>query len=122
MSSIRRDEMREERIRNDIIVDAYTPEEQATSWYSYLSETLQFPFTARCIIHRPISPLIPGDELEIIDIAPEGECRHEIFVVIRWSPRLLAIPLSQIQGFQVPEQTQEAIDDWSYWVQRGYQF
>ncbi|GHO72061.1 hypothetical protein KSC_109530 [Ktedonobacter sp. SOSP1-52] len=31
-----KDEEREERIHMEIIVDAYGPEEQATSWYTYL--------------------------------------------------------------------------------------
>ncbi len=44
-----RDEEREERITMEIIVDAYGAEEQAIGWYSYLEDTLHFPFTARCI-------------------------------------------------------------------------
>ena len=43
-----RDEAREERIHSEILVDAYGPEEQASSWYSYLEGALTFPFLARC--------------------------------------------------------------------------
>ncbi len=39
-----RDEEREERIHNEIIVDAYGPEEQAMGWYYYLEDKLCFPF------------------------------------------------------------------------------
>ena len=42
----RRDERREERIRMEIIVDAYGSKEQAMSWYYYLEQQLRFPFKA----------------------------------------------------------------------------
>ena len=51
------DEEREERIKMEIIVDAYTPEEQAMGWHIYLEETMGFPFEARCIEEKDISPL-----------------------------------------------------------------
>ena len=57
-----RDEEREERITMEIIVDAYGADEQALGWYYYLEEHLAFPFRARCIAERSISPLrmMPG--------------------------------------------------------------
>jgi Calcium binding len=116
-----KDEEREHRIHMEIIADAYGPEEQAASWYSYLAETLRFPFPAHCTALRAISPLEPGDEFDVVDIAPEEECRHEMFVLIRWRPHELAVPLMQVEGIQVDEDTQQAMEDWHYWVQRGYQ-
>jgi hypothetical protein len=117
-----RDEAREERIHNEIIVDAYGPEEQANSWYSYLEETLIFPFLARCVVERPISPLQMGDEVEIVAMGPESECRHEMFVLTPWDHgRTLAIPLSQLAGLDAEEQTEQALEDWQYWVSRGYE-
>jgi hypothetical protein len=41
-----RDEEREQRITMEIVVDAYTPEEQAMGWYYSLEDRLRFPFTA----------------------------------------------------------------------------
>jgi hypothetical protein len=52
-----REEEREQRITMEIIVDAYTPEEQAIGWYYSLEDRLHFPFVARCIAERSISPL-----------------------------------------------------------------
>jgi Calcium binding len=52
-----RDEEREQRITMEIVVDAYTPEEQAMGWYYSLEDRLHFPFVARCITQRSISPL-----------------------------------------------------------------
>ena len=115
-----KDEEREERINMEIIVDAYGPEEQAMGWYNYLDDTLQFPFSARCIANRVISPLEPGDEVEVEGMAPAEECEHEMFVLIPWRPHQLAVPLMQLEGIDVDEETQQAIEDWHYWVNRGY--
>lgn len=116
-----KEEEREERIHMEIIVDAYGPEEQAISWYNYLSDTLQFPFSARCVARRAISPLKPGDEVEVVGIAPDEECQHEMFVLIRWRPHPLAVPLMQLEDIHVDEETQQAIEDWHYWVNQGYE-
>lgn len=64
-----KDEAREQRITMEIIVDAYGPEEQAMGWHAYLSDTLQFPFSARCTVSRTISPLEPGEEVEVVGMA-----------------------------------------------------
>ena len=78
-----KDEEREERISMQIIVDSYGSEEQAMGWYNYLSDTLQYPFSARCVARRAISPLELGDEVEVVGMAPEEECQHDMFVLIQ---------------------------------------
>jgi Calcium binding len=105
----------------EIVVDAYTPEEQAMGWYSSLEDRLHFPFVARCTAERSISPLRVGDEVEVVGMAPEEECQHEMFVLIRWERRPLAVPLTQLAGVAVDEQTRQVIEDWHYWVAQGYE-
>ncbi len=116
-----KDEAREERISNEITVDAYGPEEQAISWYYYLDENLHFPFSAQCIVRRATSPLQVGDEVEVLGMPSEEECEHDMFVMIRWKRRQLAVPLMQLEGIQVDKETQQAIEDWHYWVNQGYE-
>jgi hypothetical protein len=116
-----RDEEREQRIAMEIIVDAYSADEQAMGWYVYLEQQLQFPFFAKCIVQRSISPLRVGDEAEITGMAPEEECQHEMFVLTRWDRGDLAVPLSQLEGLGVDKQTRRAICDWHYWVACGHQ-
>ena len=58
---------------------------------------------------------------EVVEIAPAEECEHEMFVMIRWKSRQLAVPLMQLEGIDVDEETQQAIEDWHYWVDRGYE-
>ena len=116
-----KDEAREERIHMEIIVDAYGPEEQAMGWYYSLEELLHFPFAARCIVRRASSPLEVGEEVEVVGMAPDEESEHDMFVSIRWKRRRLAVPLMQLEGIQVDEETQQAIEDWHYWVNQGYE-
>lgn len=116
------DEEREERIHQEIIVDAYGGDEQAMGWYYYLEGMLHVPFLARCVAERAISPLHTGDEVEVVGLAPEEECQHEMFVEMPWERRTLAVPLSQLEGIMADAPTRQAIDDWQYWVKRGYTF
>jgi hypothetical protein len=118
-----KDPEREERIESEIIVDAYNGEEQAMSWYYYLQDKIQFPVNATCINERKISPLRTGDKVKVLEMAPEEECRHEMFVVTEWEKRAFAVPLSQLMpASRNDEESLEAIEDWHYWTKRGYTF
>jgi len=90
-------------------------------WYYYLEDNLNFPFTARCIIKRLTSPLKNGEIVEVTGMAPEDECQHEMFVNIHWQKSVIAIPLVQLEGIKIGSETREAIEDWHYWVKRGYE-
>jgi Calcium binding len=49
---LRKNRIREERIHNEVIVDAYGPEEQALGWYYYL-ENKKFSFLSRLCAWLP---------------------------------------------------------------------
>jgi hypothetical protein len=117
-----RNEAWEHHLAMDIMPDAYSEEEQVMSWYVYLEEKLHFPFKARCIKARLKSPLEVGEVVQVIGMPGEDEIDHEMFVKIRWQKRDLAVPLIQLEGIDVDEDTQEGISDWHYWVEQGYQF
>lgn len=121
MSRIDRDEEREERIAMEAIVDAYSPEEQALGWYYYLEDRIAFPFQGRCITERSLSPLRKGEIVEVIGMASEDGCMCEMFVKVQWMDRTLGVPLAQLEVMGVDEESQEALADWHYWVDRGYQ-
>ena len=122
MPKAKRDPAREERIEQEIIVDANGGEEQAMGWYYYLEEQLHFPFQAKCIAPRPVSPLRKGEAVEVVGLAPEDECRHEMFATVKWENRTLAVPLMQLQPAGADKSTQQAVGDWHYWVRQGYEF
>ncbi len=111
-------EEREKRILDEIVVDAYGSEERASSWY----ERLRFPFHAECITQRSTSPLRVGEEVEALGMADYEECEQSIFINVAWSGRELAVPLSQLRVVDSDEETQQAIEDWRYWVNSGYEF
>ena len=122
MAQVEKDDIREDRIAMEIVVDAYDEQERALGWYYYLDEQLHFPFLTRCIARRAISPLQVGDEVEVLSMAPEEECEREMFVMMRWEKEGLAVPLSQLKVVHADEPTRKAVEDWHYWVGRGYQF
>ncbi|HAM51207.1 MAG TPA: calcium-binding protein [Nitrospiraceae bacterium] len=106
----------------EIVVDAYNEEERAMGWYYYLEEKLRFPFKAKCIVTRKSSPLVTGEKVEVTEMAPETECAHEMLVMITWQKRSLAVPLGQLNPTEADKQTRQAVSDWHYWVNRGYEF
>ncbi len=118
MKKLKKDLVREERIHNEAIVDA-GPDEQAMSWYYYLESKISFPFQARCVAAKPVSPLRKGETAEVVRMAPEDACMHDMLVQIRWRGKI-AVPLSQLDAIDSDEVTKEAIGDWHYWVSQGY--
>jgi hypothetical protein len=113
---------REHRIEQEIVVDAYTSEERAMSWCYYLDEKLAFPFKAKCIAVRTISPLKNGEEVEVLGMAKEDDCMREMFVLIGFAGRKLGVPLIQLDPVKSDKATREAVEDWRYWVAMGYEF
>ncbi len=122
MSKVELDEVREERITMEAVVDAYDEDEQAMGWYYYLEAKIQFPLIATCISHRNISPVSQGAKVEVVGMSDEDECMREMFVEIVWDCDTLAVPLIQIKPIDSTDATREAIEDWHYWVNRGYEF
>ena len=122
MPKPKRDPLREDRIHNEAVVDAYGPEEQAMSWYYYLEDKIRFPFQARCVASKVVSPLRKGESVEVRRMAPEDACASDMLVLIRWQGRNMAVPLSQLAPIRADESTVQAIGDWHYWVAQGYLF
>lgn len=113
---------REHRITYEIVVDAYTSEERAIGWHCYLDDKLRFPFKAKCIATREISPLKKGEEVEVLGMAPGDDCMHEMFVLVGFAGRELGVPLIQIEPIKPHKATREAVEDWRYWKAMGYEF
>jgi hypothetical protein len=122
MKKPRKDPVREDRIHNEVIVDAYATEERAMGWYYYLENQMQFPFQARCIAANIVSPLTKSETVEVLRMAPEVSCSADMLVLIRWQGRKLAVPLSQLAAIDADQSTADAIGDWHYWIAQGYLF
>jgi hypothetical protein len=118
----KRDAAREKRITYEIVVDAYDSDERALGWYCYLADELTFPFQARCLRTRAVSPLKKGETVEVLDMAPEDDCMREMIVLAKWQGRKLGLPLSQLEPLKASAKTRGAVGDWHYWVEMGYAF
>jgi len=123
MTRVREQAERENRIIFEIVVDAYDECERAMGWYCYLENVLEFPFRARCISKRATSPLKIGSEVKVSGLACEDDCMSEIHVFVDFDDESeLAVPLSQLACLSDNKKTCEAVEDWHYWVARGYQY
>lgn len=122
MKQHKKDPIREGRIHDEAIVDAYGPEEQVLGWYYYLENKIRFPFQAKCSVAKIVSPLVKGETVEVRRMAPEDACSTDMLVLIRWHGRNVAVPLSQLTPLRADESTAEAIGDWHYWLAQGYCF
>lgn len=118
MTRTERDEERDERIKMEIIVDAYTPEEQAVGWHAYLDTTLDFPFEARCVTEREESPLEEGETVRVVGMPRTDPTLRQQFVTIEWMDRELGVPLKQLEPVDASSTTEQAIADWHYWLER----
>lgn len=89
---------------------------QAMGWYYYLEDNLQFPFKA----------VWGNEEVEVLEMSPEEDCEQEMFVEVCYNENetedIFSAPLSDLNPLNVDEKTNEAIEDWKYWVDRGYEF
>jgi hypothetical protein len=122
MLQIKENREREKRIDMEIVVDAYNEVERAMGWYYYLQDGLKFPFKARCIQKRSTSPLKTGDIVQVIGMGKEDDSMHDMYVRIKWDNDVLSVPLSQLEATKPNKKTKQVMEDWQYWIKRGYQF
>lgn len=122
MSEIKQDDIREERIMTEAVVDCYDESEQAMGWYYYLEDRINFPFKAKWVSrHKP-----EGRNITVLSMSPEDDCLHDMFVEVLYREGdledVFSARLSEIEPFNIDSASEEAINDWHYWVKRGYQF
>ena len=103
-----------------MVVDAYTSDVHAMNWHYYLEGKVEFPFKARCVAVRSVSPRKKGEQVEVIGMAKE--CMREMFVLIRIAGCKLGVPLAQLEVSKAKSETREVVDDWRYWVANRYEF
>jgi hypothetical protein len=113
---------REHRIWQEIVVDAYDTSETSLSWYYYLEEALKFPFLAECLTSNKALKLRRGQRLNVLSLASEDECASRILVVIEAAGCRSICPLSDLAPIGAGRATRQGMEDWSYWVGRGYEF
>lgn len=63
-----------------------------------------------------------GRNVTVIDLSSEDDCLHEMFVEVEYDDDPFSAKLEDIEPIDVDETTKTVIDDWKYWVARGYEF
>ena len=113
MSSMSKDNDREERIDDEIVVDAYGEEERAMGWYYYLDDKISFPFNAECFVIDNRSPLTIGEKVAVSRMTGEGNRTQgqDMYVEIAWKDRVFSVPLAQLKPLDADEDTVEAVGD-----------
>jgi len=123
MKKIPENKAREERIANEVTVDAYGSEEVMVGWLTYLQDNFACPFEAECIEEMKISPLRKGEKVTVFELVDADEnLGGDFFVLIEWGGRKMGVPLAQLKPLGVEKETRQAIEDWQYWKARGYGF
>ena len=116
MFEVKVDRIRENRIADEALVDAYDKEEIAMGWYYYLQERLNFPFKAQW----------GAQPSTVLGMSSEDDCLDDMYVEVLYKEGNLedvfSARLFEIRSLNADRATEEAIADWHYWVNRGYQF
>ena len=107
------DAEREDRISGQILVDTYDGDEEAMSWYYYLEDHLNFPFSAEW----------DGETVKVLGMSSEEDCGQDMIVEVRIQEGSeedeFSVPLKNLNPIKADEATAEAIADWNYWLNQG---
>jgi Calcium binding len=111
------DQIREDRIDNEIVVDCYDEYEAAMGWLTYLQESLPFPFGA---MYHPEDEEVRRVMVLAIESDDEalGQGSIEFLAEIDdgggcW------VSLEEITPFKSHVLGLRAVEDWRYWLARG---
>ena len=101
-----------------VIVDTYTVEEQAYGWHAYLDDIMGFPFEAQCVTEKQESPLKEGETVRVVGMSSTEPTLSQQFVTVEWMDRELGVPLEQLEPIDASDDTERAMADWHYWLER----
>jgi hypothetical protein len=107
---------RNNRIQNEILVDAYDDEEQAMSWFYYMQDNLDLPFKAvvRLSTKQKVVENITVDVVELDPRAEQGKALR-FGIVEKGSNRIQYIYPNEIVKVISSEENLEIINDWLFW-------
>lgn len=108
------------RIQQEILTDAYTPEEKQLAWYTYLSEMLDFPFRAQIRRRRrDACELLQEVEVLALEDLDESTDEQRVEVAPVGEELTFWVPLEELCNVQADDFTFEAVEDWKTWRRDG---
>ncbi|MEM6963361.1 MAG: calcium-binding protein [Bacteroidota bacterium] len=118
---MRTEEEIQERIENEIIVDAYGEEEVRVGWFTHMQDWLQFPFTAYTEIKKRDGNF-ELKEVEVLRMASDENFGKDIMMEVAFNEYIHLTPLMKLSDIEAEEEPLEAIEDWQYWRKRNPYF
>ncbi len=111
-----KDEERDDRIHDEIIVDAYDEYEQAMSWYIHLNDNLVFPIKAKVKL-RLRGGKTEEKAVQIVEVDPKSEDSLTLRLGITEgkSDRIQYISPKEIVSINTSDENLEILNDWLYW-------
>ncbi len=110
------DENRENRIKNEVIVDCKNEAEEMTGWYYYMYDGLSFPMKG--LANIPTSGNKTAQKkVKIVKIDPDSE-KGNIFkvgVMESTGRQITFISLDYLIRIEESDDNVELINDWLYW-------
>ncbi|MBK6622540.1 MAG: calcium-binding protein [Saprospirales bacterium] len=114
------DPKRDNRIQDEIVVDAYDDEEVLGSWYVYLEDTLEFPFEAKIRVETAKKGKGTASvQVTIVGMADQDYCGLRcIWFLAQQEGQdwLFYVPVSDITAVAAGKETVQALTDWLYWL------
>jgi Calcium binding len=105
---------REQRIADEILLDATTPQEQISAWYRYLKSRLSFPFVAT-YQDSGLGPLAGGAQIQVIGLARPELCVDSIYVRVMDGQQSIVLPLARLSAREAQAEDADPLADWNYW-------
>jgi len=94
-----KNEERENRIYNEIIVDCHDEEEQKMGWYYYMEEKLHFPFKATIIIQKRDSGKTEK-AVEVVQLSTNEEFGNDMLVGVCYDEHVFDVPLLSLKNIK----------------------
>ncbi|MEB3273786.1 MAG: calcium-binding protein [Prochlorothrix sp.] len=108
---------RENRIAEEVLLDTDDIYEEREAWEAYLEDNIVFPFQAHW------GDPDTGEVVQVLGFDQENECDTNIFVKVCYQNGdqmdEIDVLLSEVLPIDATEETQQAIEDWQYWVAQG---
>ncbi len=109
-----KDPIRQNRIRNEIIVDAYGDEEINMSWYYYFTDNLEFPFNAVAHLKKR-NGRKENVDIEVIEVASNTDEPLKLGFVLTKQGFIFPIAVEDLFSVDTTEENLEILNDWLYW-------
>ena len=64
------------------------------------------------------SPLAEGETVRVVRMSAIEPTLRQMFVTVEWMDREVGVPLKQLKPVDASQHTEQAIEDWHYWLER----